>query len=153
PYEQLVYLRLYRLSHGFRSDTCLVSVDRLATACKISPSSTIRAIRDLESKGMVRRLEAKLGGRMSEVRGNRFWVFRPPVSQTAAVSQVPPISPAPHVPQTPIKEIDDDYINKNHHQINPVSQPGAVSQIAPVPKTTGGEREDTDNEASIRHLA
>src|SRR4030095_938107 len=56
PYEQLVYLRLYRLSHGFRSDTCLVSVDRLATACRISPSSTIRAIRDLEGKGMGRRV-------------------------------------------------------------------------------------------------
>ena len=108
PYEQLVYLRLYRLSHGFRTDTCLVSVDRLATACKISPSSTIRAVRDLERKGMVRRLEAKLGGKMSEVRGNRFRVFRPPVPQTAAVSQKPPGSPAPPVRQTPIKEIDDD---------------------------------------------
>jgi hypothetical protein len=98
PYEQLVYLRLYRLSHGFRTDTCLVSLDRLATACKISHSSTIRAIRDLESKGLVRRLEAKLAGKMSEVRGNRFWVFRPLVLQTAAASQVSPISPAPPCP-------------------------------------------------------
>jgi DNA-binding Lrp family transcriptional regulator len=153
PYEQLVYLRLYRLSHGFRNDTCLVSVDRLATACKISPSSTIRAIRDLERKGMVRRLEAKLGGKMSEIRGNRFWVFRPPVPQTAPVSRTPPVSPKAPVPQTPIKEIDDDYINNNHHQIDPVSQPGAVCQIAPVPRTTGEEREDSDNEASLRHLA
>jgi hypothetical protein len=152
PYEQLVYLRLYRLSHGFRTDTCLVSVDRLATACKISPSSTIRAIRDLESKGLVRRLEAKLGGKMSEVRGNRFWVFRPPVPQTAHAGQTPPVSPAPPVPQTPIKEIDDDYIKKNHHQIHPVSQPGAVCQIAPVPRTAG-EEWNSDNEASIRHLA
>ena len=153
PYEQLVYLRLYRLSHGFRSDTCLVSLDRLATACKISPSSTIRAIRDLESKGMVRRLEAKLGGKMSEIRGNRFWVFRPPLPQTAAVSQAAPISPAPPVPQTPIKEIDDDYIKKNHHQIDSVSPTGAVCQIAPVPWTTGEGREDSDNEARLRQLA
>jgi DNA-binding Lrp family transcriptional regulator len=150
PYEQLVYLRLYRLSHGFRTDTCLVSVDRLATACKISPSSTIRAVRDLERKGMVRRLEAKLGGKMSEVRGK---VFRPPFPQTAAVSQTAPISPAPLVPQTPIKEIDDDYINKNHHQIDSVSQPWAVCQIAPGSGTTGEKSEDSNNEASIRHLA
>ena len=90
---------------------------------------------------------------MSEVRGNRFWVFRPPVPQTPAVSQTPPVSPRALVSQTPIKEIDDDYINTNHHQINPVSQPGAVCQIAPVPGTTGEEREDSDNQASLRHLA
>jgi helix-turn-helix protein len=153
PYEQLVYLRLYRLSHGFRNDTCLVSLDRLAAACKISPSSTIRAIRDLESKGMVRRLEAKLGGKMSEVRGNRFWVFRPPVPQTAAVSQIPPVSPAAPVPQAPIKEIDDDYINRNHHQIDSVSPTGAVCQITPVPRTTGEEKENCDKEAGLGHLA
>jgi hypothetical protein len=153
PYEQLVYLRLYRLSHGFRTDTCLVSVDRLATACMISPSSTIRAVRDLERKGMVRRLEAKLGGKMSEVRGNRFWVFRPHVSQTAPVSRTPPISSVSPVPQTHIKEIDDDYINKNHHQIDSVSPAGTVCQIASVPRTTGEEREDSDNDASLRHLA
>ena len=140
-------------SNDGQVDSTLVSVDRLATACKISPSSTIRAVRDLERKGMVRRLEAKLGGKMSEVRGNRFRVFRPPVPQTAAVSQKPPGSPAPPVRQTPIKEIDDDYINKNHHQIDSVSQPGAVCQIAPGSGTTGEKSEDSDNEASIRHLA
>ena len=45
PFEQLVYLRLYRLSHGFRNETCLIGLERLSTVCKISPSSAIRAIR------------------------------------------------------------------------------------------------------------
>lgn len=153
PFEQLVYLRLYRLSHGFRSETCLIGLDRLATVCKISPSTTIRAIRDLESKGLVRRLQAKLGGRMSESRGNQFWVFRPPVPQAAPVSQPSAISQTSPVTRTPIKEINDDSINKNHHQINPALQTTGVSQIAPVTGTTGGEREREMPGESLSHLA
>src|SRR5438105_1883630 len=33
--EQAVYLRLYRLSHGFRSDTCRVGFEKLAKGCNI----------------------------------------------------------------------------------------------------------------------
>ena len=108
PFEQLVYLRLYRLSHGFRNETCLIGLDRLSAVCKISPSSAIRAIRGLESKGLIRRLRAKLGGKMSEIRGNQFWVFRPPVPQTAAVSQTPGVSQTTPFTETPNKESDDD---------------------------------------------
>ncbi len=154
PFEQLVYLRLYRLSHGFRSETCLIGLDRLATVCKISPSSAIRAIRELENKRLIRRLHPKLGGSMSESRGNHFWVFRPPVPQTAPVSQPPGVSQTPPVSETPIKEITDDSINKTHHQINPAPQLAGVPETPPVRGTTGGvrERENADND-SLRYLA
>ena len=83
PFQQLVYLRLYRLSHGFRSDKCLVSLQRLAASCGISPSSAIRAIRELEQKKLICRIEPKLGGKMSEPRGNRYWVYEPSSSPEA----------------------------------------------------------------------
>ena len=91
---------------------------------------------------------------MSESRGNRFWVFRPPVPQTAPVSQPPGVSQIPPVSETPIKEITDDSINKTHHQINPVPQLAGVLETPPVRGTTGGarEREDADND-SLRYLA
>jgi hypothetical protein len=146
PFEQLVYLRLYRLSHGFRNETCLIGLDRLSSVCKISPSSAIRAIRGLESKGLIRRLRAKLGGKMSEIRGNQFWVFRPPVPQTAASSQTPGVSQTPPFPETPIKERDDDDQNRNHHQTSPASEPD------PVRRTTG-ENAEQAHPNGFHHLA
>jgi hypothetical protein len=55
---------------------------------------------------------------------------------------------------TPNKEKDDDSINKNHHQMNVVSQTTGVTQTAPVPGTTGGKKEG-ENPASelLNHLA
>ncbi|HEX2521596.1 MAG TPA: hypothetical protein VHP35_05665 [Terriglobia bacterium] len=146
PFEQLVYLRLYRLSHGFRNETCLIGLDRLSSVCKISPSSTIRAIRGLEGKGLIRRLRAKLGGKMSGIRGNQFWVFRPPVPQTAPVSQAPGVSQTPPFLETPIKERDDDDQNRNHHQTSP------AGETAPVPRTTGEKTEQTHSKGP-HHLA
>lgn len=154
PFEQLVYLRLYRLSHGFRSETCLIGLDRLATVCRISPSTAVRAIRELEAKRLIRRLQAKLGGKMSESRGNQFWVFRPPVPQIAPVSQPPSVSQTPAVTETPNKEKDDDSIKKNHHQINTGSRTAGATQTAPVPGTTGGKKErETSASELLSHLA
>jgi len=117
PFEQLIYLRLFRLSHGFRKDTCIVGMERLATTCNISLSTTIRNVKSLEQKGLIRRLEAKLGGKMTEIRGNIFWVFNPSVSQTPPISQTPYFTEKAPSLQTPIKDNDhDDYLNKDHHQ-------------------------------------
>jgi hypothetical protein len=115
PVEQLVYLRLYRLSHGFKNDTCLVSVPKLAKSCQTSASSVIRAIRSLETKGLVLRIEAKLGGKMSEPRGNHFEVYNPPIKLTAPTPRTTDITRLAGVRETTNKE-DDDPVNKDHHQ-------------------------------------
>ncbi len=83
---------------------------------------------------------------MSEIRGNQFWVFRPPVPQTAAVSQTPGGSQAPPFPETPIKESDDDDQNRNHHQTSP------ASQTAPVRRTTR-EKPEQPRSNGLHHLA
>jgi len=55
PFAQLVYLRLYRLSHGFGSDSCSVSLPTLAAKTAISERSIHRSLAELESRGLVAR--------------------------------------------------------------------------------------------------
>jgi len=56
PFEQAAYLRLYRLSHGHRRDTCVVSYEKLAQRTGMSRRHAIRAVERLESLGLVERL-------------------------------------------------------------------------------------------------
>jgi hypothetical protein len=83
---------------------------------------------------------------MSEIRGNQFWVFRPPVSQTAPVSHTPGVSQTSPFPETPIKERDDDDQNINHHQTSP------AGETARVPRTTG-EKTEQPHSNGLHHLA
>ena len=54
--EQLVYLRLWRLSHGFRRETCIVSIDGLARATNAHYQGVFRVVRSLEKKGLIERM-------------------------------------------------------------------------------------------------
>jgi hypothetical protein len=56
PYEQSVYLRLYRLSHGNQRDTCTVSYDVLAQRTSVSRRQCFRAIERLEALGLIERV-------------------------------------------------------------------------------------------------
>lgn len=82
PYEQLVFLRLFRLTWGFaaedgeRRDTCLVSYQKLAKTLKLSERTVIRAIKTLEEKGLVQHQGSQLGGER-KARGNYYKVILP----------------------------------------------------------------------------
>ncbi len=52
-FEQTVLLRLYRLSRGWRRQTCVVGYGALVKACNISRSQAQRAIASLIEKGLV----------------------------------------------------------------------------------------------------
>ena len=58
-----VYLRLFRLSHGFRKDTCRVSVGKLAEAVNIGDRTVQRAISRLVSAGLIEIAGYELAGR------------------------------------------------------------------------------------------
>jgi hypothetical protein len=55
PTEQSVYLRLFRLSHGYGKPTCMVGYDALAKACHVSTRTVQTAIARLEQRGLIAR--------------------------------------------------------------------------------------------------
>ena len=74
PYCQLLYLRLYRISHGYGKSTCTISLDRLAKAINVSKRTISRAVEDLEQIGLIYRTGANLG---RGVKGNHYTVNLP----------------------------------------------------------------------------
>lgn len=75
PYEQILYLHLYRLSHGYGKAFCLISMPKLARRTKISERSLWRAVAELKRKGLVRRGESVHG--KGKEQGITFWVAIP----------------------------------------------------------------------------
>lgn len=70
PYEQLVLLRLYRLTAGFHRPACVVSFATLGKACKLSERTVIRQVQSLVDKGLVVRRQVIDGPRAQ--RGNEY---------------------------------------------------------------------------------
>jgi hypothetical protein len=74
PFAKAVYYQLFLKSYGFRSDTCLVSLPTLAKSVLMSQRKVQNTISYLESRGLVKRLGSRLGGKD---RGNYYQVFVP----------------------------------------------------------------------------
>ena len=77
PAASLIYLRLYRLSHGFRSNTCTVGTARLAASVNMSEKTVERMIPKLENLGLLQRLGANFG---KGVKGNIYRINLPATS-------------------------------------------------------------------------
>jgi hypothetical protein len=82
PYEQILYLQLYRLSHGNGKTFCLISMPKLAQRTKISERSLWRAVAELIRKGLIKR-GAAIHGKGKE-QGITFWVAAPAGPATLA---------------------------------------------------------------------
>lgn len=94
PGEQVAYVQLYRLSHGFGKATCLISLPTLARKCRLSESQTRIAVRNVEARGYVKQLRIEQGARE---RGIVFEVWTP--AESAPVKSTPVNSaPAETVP-------------------------------------------------------
>jgi DNA-binding Lrp family transcriptional regulator len=105
PHEQLVYLRLYRLTAGFRRDTCKVGYPALARACSISRAAAIRAVEKLERRGLVERIGAVSRGANAE-RGNRYRVRLPEILSR---SEQPSAGEQLRRPKRPMKGIEREH--------------------------------------------
>src|SRR5262249_49952999 len=57
PYEFKVYMRLFRLSHGFRTNQCTVGYHALAQGCSLSIRHIKRVVPQLIARGLVEILE------------------------------------------------------------------------------------------------
>jgi hypothetical protein len=128
PVEQVVYLRLYRLSHGYRQDTCTVSLAALGKASNASIRAVRYAVRRLEDLGLVERKGAEFAG-PSDGRGNEFKV-NAPAMQTAPASHAAPAKRASAAP---------DAANKHVEKTKGI-KPAPVA-VAPAPRSVRSESE------------
>lgn len=70
--EQLLYIHLYRLSHGFGKDQCLVSLDTLANRVGTTDRTVQKTLSSLEEKGYIRKIGYTFGKKGSK--GTTIWV-------------------------------------------------------------------------------
>ena len=141
PFAKAVYYQLFLLSHGFRRETCLVSLAKLAKSVLMSQRKVQDTIAYLEKRGLIERLESKLGG---PARGNLYRVPLPcaGMAQDATVAQSATLAGdatlAPHATlaqgatvardASNKEKLDDDDLKNNHHQRAETSQ----SVVPPV---------------------
>jgi hypothetical protein len=124
-YEQILLLRLFRLSRGFHSETCCIGYQRLADSCNISKKQVQRSIERLENLGLVERKGFVQGGPNRSERGNIYRMNIPGATIAPQTTVAQPTTVAQQttvVPQTPIKrkelkEIKE--IRKKHTQTQP----------------------------------
>lgn len=75
PSEQVILLRLYRLSRGFSKSTCTVSIGTLASRCHLKPSQTRSCLKELERRRLILRLGVDLANPVQDLRGITFDVL------------------------------------------------------------------------------
>ena len=159
PFAKAVYYQLFLLSHGFRKDTCLISLAKLARVVLMSQRKVQDTIAYLEKRGLIKKLEAKLGG---PSRGILFRIPLPVASTapdatvergaTAAggATQAPRATQARHStvapPATNKEKLDDDDLKENHHQraekLPGESQPVENHSPAAAPRERGKDADE-----------
>lgn len=97
-YGQSLLLRLYRLSRGFNSDTCNVSVGKLATACNFSTRKVQMGLAALEMRGLIQRLTEDHKNRDFNLRGITFRIL---ISDPSPARRTPLAQHAPDAQHSP----------------------------------------------------
>lgn len=77
PYDQLVLLRLYRLSRGFGKEECTVGYQTLAVACNMSSRQAQISVERLVLAGWIERVDMVQGGQSRQGRGSVYRVNLP----------------------------------------------------------------------------
>ena len=77
PYDQLVLLRLYRLSRGFGKEECTVGYQTLAVACNMSSRQAQISVERLILAGWIERVDMVQGGQSRQGRGSVYRVNLP----------------------------------------------------------------------------
>jgi hypothetical protein len=101
PAEQLVLLRLYRLTRGFNKEVCRVTIGKLATSCNIGTTATRLAVQALENRGYIRRVGTDVANTNQNNRGIDFEMLLPAAAPTRRVGATRPAAPTGDVAPTP----------------------------------------------------
>ncbi|HEY9404221.1 MAG TPA: hypothetical protein VIQ24_16310 [Pyrinomonadaceae bacterium] len=88
PGCQVVLMRLYRLSAGFGSNTCHVSLPKLAITCNISETQIRIFLKELEQRKLIKRLSVDLANKIQSQRGITFEVLLPRIATTKSTAGV-----------------------------------------------------------------
>ncbi|MFY9223857.1 MAG: hypothetical protein WAQ98_14380 [Blastocatellia bacterium] len=156
--EQVIYLRLYRLSHGFRSETCKIGFPKLASSCNISRRQAINSIEKLQELGLIQKLGSDLDNKSQHLRGNIYKVnlpLTPSAIIAPGANNTPDAKFAVGAKSAPNKDDDhDDYLNKDHHlnaMLNITDHQKQVMMI--YEKITGNTwtKADTSNYQKIKN--
>src|SRR5438270_1637684 len=105
-YAQSLLVRIYRLSRGCKSETCNVSVGKLATACNFCVRKVQMGLAVLEMRGLIQRLKEDHKNKDFNLRGITFKILisdPPPARRTPHVQYAPGASLASGAPHAPNK--------------------------------------------------
>ena len=97
PGCQVVLMRLYRLSAGFASNTCHVSLPKLASSCNISETQIRIFLKDLEQRKLIKRVSIDLSNKIQSERGVTFEVLLPRLATTKSTAGVKNLGGADYV--------------------------------------------------------
>jgi DNA-binding Lrp family transcriptional regulator len=100
PVEQVVLLRLYRLTRGFQNARCTVSIGTLAKRCAIGTTAARNAAQELERRGFIRRLGADLMNSNQQARGVEFEMILPAAASTRDAPPTRRVAPTHNVAPT-----------------------------------------------------
>jgi hypothetical protein len=106
PFEQVVLLRLYRLTHGFNQEVAKVGYNKLISACNVKKRKLSDAIRMLEQRGYIERVGLEQGGARREERGTHYRILlhAPTRASGATVARRATVAPdATVAPNDPYK--------------------------------------------------
>jgi DNA-binding Lrp family transcriptional regulator len=149
PTASLVYLRLYRLSYGFKSEQCTVGMNKLASSVNIGVATAERAVRKLESVGLIERKGANFG---HGIKGNHYIVRKPSTSinMREAINMSDPIKTREAINASdPInlrdnKDHDDhDDLKRHDHHLGVTEHKKEVMMI--YQKVTGNNWSEKDH--------
>jgi hypothetical protein len=77
PAPRVLLERLYRLSAGWDSDVCTVSIGKLVATCNIGATQVRQYLRELETSGYIQRMGEDIANKNIEARGIKFKVLLP----------------------------------------------------------------------------
>ena len=146
PYEQAVYLQLFRLSWGYGKDNCCIGLPKLSERTNMSLSSVQRALTKLIIKKLVEKISWEIGkGKEQGI------IYRLPLP-SSLVSQNSLSSENSLVSQNTLIDHDDDYIKKDHHQNNQTEHEKSVMMIYQKTTQNTWTKADSDNYIKIKNI-
>jgi hypothetical protein len=127
PYEQLVYLRLFRLTVGFSRTSCTVSHAKLAEKTRLSLSTIKRTCAQLEANGYIR-TRAVLGGAPAD-RGCEFEILEP--AQLLGTQVRETRAARTQVRETQVREaqVPESYMNNRKENIKKAPDADAPADV------------------------
>jgi hypothetical protein len=112
PYEFKVYMRLYRLSYGFRKTQCVVGYAALSEACDLSTRHIKRVIPELQMKGLIKVVSTY---NSASIKGTLYEVYAGDQQTPVTNSHQRPTDTSDR--QSSNKDHDhDDFKKTDHHQ-------------------------------------